>query len=61
MSEFEPETEPTTEVDPADGIYEGDAVEVLEEEETNPVEDFVDAERIEDLDDSEDRGEPQPS
>lgn len=58
MTDFEPEIEPTTELDPADGIYEGDAVEVLEEEEPNPVEEYVDSERREDL---EDEDEPQLS
>ena len=59
MTDFEPEDAATTEIDPADGIYEGDAVEVLEEEEPKPVEDYVDAERREDLDDEEE--EPQLS
>ena len=59
MTDFVPNNTPTTEIDPADGIYEGDAVEVLEEEEPKPVEDYVDAERREDLDDEEE--EPQLS
>lgn len=58
MTEFEPEIEPTTEVDPSDGIYEGDAVEVLEDEEPHPTEEYVDAERREELDDED---EAQPS
>ncbi len=58
MTEFEPEIEPTTEVDPTDGIYEADAVEVLEDEEPHPVEDYVDAERRAEPDDED---EPQPS
>lgn len=58
MTEFEPEIEPTTEVDPSDGIYEGDAVEVLEDEEAHPTEEYVDAERREELDDDD---APQPS
>lgn len=43
--EFEPETT----VDPADGIYEGDAVETLEAEQPDEVETYVDSERREEL------------
>lgn len=39
--EFEPETV----VDPAEGIWEGDAVDTLEAEETDDRETYVDAER----------------
>ncbi|SFB75757.1 hypothetical protein SAMN04487968_101344 [Nocardioides terrae] len=41
--EFEPETK----VDPADGIWEGDAIDVVESEETDDREIYVDAERLE--------------
>ena len=43
--EFEPETT----VDPADGIWEGDAVETLESEEIDDKETYVDSERREEL------------
>lgn len=47
--EFEPETK----VDPADGIWEGDAVDVVEAEETDQQEDYLDAERREEPTDPE--------
>lgn len=43
--EFEPETT----VDPADGIWEGDAVDTLESEETDDRETYLDSERREEL------------
>ena len=43
--EFEPETT----VDPADGIWEGDAVETLESEEIDDKETYLDSERREEL------------
>ncbi|GAA1972230.1 hypothetical protein GCM10009798_36730 [Nocardioides panacihumi] len=51
--EFEPETT----VDPADGIWEGDAVETLEAEETDERETFLDSERREELVDPDDEDE----
>jgi hypothetical protein len=48
--EFEPETT----VDPTDGIYESDAVEVLEAEEPDEREEFLDAERREELPEDDD-------
>jgi hypothetical protein len=45
--EFEPETT----VDPADGIWEGDAVETLESEEPDDRETYLDSERREELED----------
>jgi hypothetical protein len=51
--EFEPETK----VDPADGIYEGDAVDVVATEETDVRETYVDEERREELVDPDDEDE----
>jgi len=51
--EFEPETK----VDPADGIWEGDAVDVVESEETDERETYVDSERREELVDPEEEDE----
>jgi hypothetical protein len=51
--EFEPETK----VDPADGIWEGDAIDVVESEETDVRETYVDEERREELIDADDEDE----
>jgi hypothetical protein len=51
--EFEPETK----VDPAEGIYEGDAVDVVATEETDVRETYVDEERREELVDPDDEDE----
>jgi hypothetical protein len=51
--EFEPETK----VDPADGIWEGDAVDVVETEQTDERETYVDEERREELVDPDDEDE----
>jgi hypothetical protein len=51
--EFEPETK----VDPADGIWEGDAIDVVESEETDVRETYVDEERREELIDPDDEDE----
>ena len=47
QSEEPDEFAPETKVDPADGIWEGDAVDVAESEETDERETFVDSERRE--------------
>jgi hypothetical protein len=58
--EFEPEEfEPETTVDPADGIWEGDAVETLESEETDARETYLDSERREELVDTDEEDEEQ--
>lgn len=51
--EFEPETR----VDPAEGIWEGDAVETLESAESDDRETYLDSERREELVDPDDEDE----
>lgn len=51
------EFEPATKVDPADGISEGDAVDIVETERTDERETWVDEERREELVDPDDEDE----
>lgn len=57
MTSTPEEFEPGTTVDPDDGIWEGDAVEAVEAEETDEREVYLDAERREELVDQEDEDE----
>jgi hypothetical protein len=59
MTSQSEEFEPETKVDPAAGIWEGDAVDTLESEESDERETYLDSERREELDDEDEDDEEQ--